>query len=171
MLLLIIKNPNKSAMFKLKFKNERIVRDAQGTTSYRYYYKISGMSSEQVEQYRLDLGTDEDGKDWAVIDEGTPIYRSEKRLGDIAIIKRSMKPNPTTNRHSWYTKCNLEILTSLLSENSAIGATGFAQFAYQGFLEQSKQLMLDMIEKERRGDSAEALNEPAVETEKSVDDL
>jgi hypothetical protein len=160
-------------MFKLKFKNDKPLRDADGSIKgYRYYYKITGMSAEQMEQYRLDLGTDDDGKDWAVIQDGVAICRSERRLGEVAIIKRSMKPNATTGRHSWYIKCNLEILTSLLSENSAIGATGFAQFAYQGFLEQSKQIMLDMIEKERRGESVEALQEDtADETNKSVDDL
>jgi hypothetical protein len=160
-------------MFKLKFKNERVVRDAQGAVKgYRYYYRITGMSAEQREQYRLDLGTDEDGKDWAVIEDNVAICRSERRLGDVAVIKRSMKPNATTGKHSWYIKDNLEILTSLLSENSAIGATGFAQFAYQGFLEQSKQIMLDMIEKESRGESVDALQEqPAEQSEKSVDDL
>lgn len=157
-------------MFKLKFKNERVVRDAQNVQSKRYYYKVTGMSPEQVEQYRLDLGTDDEGKDWAVIEDGVPIYRSEKRLGEIAVIKRSMNPNKTTNRHSWYAKCNLEILTDLLSENSAIGSTGFAQFAYQDFLEQSKTMMREMIAKGTVGES-ETESEKENESEKSVDDL
>lgn len=159
-------------MFKLKFKNDRVVRDSQNGQSKRYYYKVTGMSAEQVEQYRLDLGTDDDGKDWAVIEDGVPIYRSEKRLGDIAIIKRSMKPNATSGRHSWYAKCNLEILTDLLSENSAIGSTGFAQFAYQDFMEQSKTMMREMIAKGTVGElEAETETEKETESEKSVDDL
>lgn len=85
---------------KAHYKNDRTVRQEDGTKKVLYYYRIVGMSPEEHELYKSDKGT----KFYLEDKDGTPMFSTDEARGTILELKRASKPNPKTGTYSWYAR-------------------------------------------------------------------
>ena len=86
--------------FTAYFKDDREVRETDGSISVMYYYRIPTLKGEEKEQYKADRGQ------YYVEDaDGTPSFSVKNRnLGISVDLVRALKPNEKTGTHSWYAK-------------------------------------------------------------------
>ena len=86
--------------FTAYFKDDREVRETDGSISVMYYYRIPSLTGEAKEQYKEDRGQ------YYVEDaNGVPSFSVKNRnLGMMVDLVRALKPNEKTGTHSWYAK-------------------------------------------------------------------
>lgn len=103
--------------FKAIYDNVRTIRNEDGSTIDRHYYRILGMSEQEKAVYRADKGT------YYVesIKDGSPCYSVDANIGDELPIKRASKPNAKTGKFSWYNgQSEMQVLNSLVEAFPAI---------------------------------------------------
>lgn len=103
--------------FRAIYDNVRPIRNEDGSTIDRHYYRILGMSEQEKAVYRADKGVYyvESNKD------GSPCYSVDANIGDELPIKRASKPNAKTGKFSWYNgQSEMQILNSLAEQFPAI---------------------------------------------------
>jgi hypothetical protein len=99
--------------FTAYFKDDREVRETDGSVSVMYYYRIPSLTGEDKEQYKADRGQ------YYVEDaEGVPTFSVKNRnLGMSVDLVRALSPNDKTGLHSWYAKRGyLQVYQSLCAQ-------------------------------------------------------
>ena len=103
--------------FKAFFKDDREIRETDGTISVLYYYRVPSLTGEDKEQYKADRGQ------YYVEDaDGVPTFSVKNRnLGMAVDIVRAINANAETGVHAWYAKRGyLQVYESLCAQYPGI---------------------------------------------------
>ena len=103
--------------FRATYDNVRTIRNEDGSTVDRHYYRIIGMSEQEKAVYKSDKGV------YYVesIKDGSACYSVDANIGDELPIKRASKANAKTGKFSWYNgQSEMQILNSLVEAFPAI---------------------------------------------------
>ena len=99
--------------FTAVYKDDREVKEEDGSISVMYYYRVPTLTGDDKAQYKADRG-----KYYVEDADGVPTFSSKNRnLGLTVDIVRALSPNKLTGVYAWYSKRGyLQVYQSLCAQ-------------------------------------------------------